>query len=143
MLLPNAWQSHLAWLCFLFLIIATPGRAQDSNVQQCNPPAESIPNNYSDFSAILIQQRIYLTGGNMDESTIWTLDLSQGLDIQCPAWDPQETSSEVATEPYADGIAFAGLEGQIYVQAGDGGTADMDNMVFYNTSSNTWSNART
>ncbi|KAI9278960.1 hypothetical protein BDA99DRAFT_531688 [Phascolomyces articulosus] len=145
MLLPSTWQSHLSWLLFIIYITTIQVRAQDDQQpqqpQQCDPPPNSIPTNYSDFSAILIQQRIYLTGGNMDETNIWTLDISQGLNIQCPVWNPQETSSEVAIEPYSDGIAFAGLEGQIYVQAGDGGTVDMDNMVLYNTSSTTWVNA--
>ena len=71
------------------------------------------------------------------------MDLSQGLDIRCPGWNPQETSSEVVIEPYTDGIAFAGLQSEIYVQAGDGGTIDMDNMVVYNTTAAKWATACT
>ncbi|KAI7855230.1 hypothetical protein BDC45DRAFT_506906 [Circinella umbellata] len=145
MLLPNTWQSHLSWLFLYFIIYITVMETTTIEVQaqeqQCDPPPESIPANYSDFSAIFVNQRIYLTGGNMDESNIWTLDLSQGLDIRCPGWNPQETSSEVVIEPYTDGIAFAGLQEDIYVQAGDGGTVDMDNMVVYNTSAAKWATA--
>ena len=73
MLLPKTWQSHLSWLFLYFTVIQTTTIEVRAQEQQCDPPPESIPANYSDFSAIFINQRIYLTGGNMVNNIFYLL----------------------------------------------------------------------
>ncbi|KAI8062443.1 hypothetical protein BC940DRAFT_309029 [Gongronella butleri] len=99
--------------------------------------------NYSDFSIAYHQSTVYLSGGNPHSSSIWKLDLSQGIDVSqdCLPWQqeqPEDINSTV--QPYMYGISFDTHDSNIFVQAGDGGTPTMDTGVLYNTTANAWSN---
>lgn len=76
---------------------------------------------------------------------VWSLDLATGVDQSCPNWEPPPSdtlsSSSITVAPYLYGVAFAGPNESIYVQSGDRGTTEMDNMVIYNTSSASWHQA--
>ncbi|ORY99872.1 hypothetical protein BCR43DRAFT_484433 [Syncephalastrum racemosum] len=73
---------------------------------------------------------------------MWSLDLTSGMDTRCPPWNQLQNNEDLGTEdvqPYTDGVAFRGIQDRtVNVQAGDGGTTAMDNMVTYNVSSQTW-----
>lgn len=90
-------------------------------------------------------RRVYLTGGNSGTIDVWSLDLANGVDQSCPNWEPPpldtSSSSSITVAPYLYGVAFAGPNESIYVQSGDRGTTEMDNMVIYNTSSASWHQA--
>lgn len=148
----------LWWPCLLFFFIHT------IQAQQCD---NAFPGNFSDFSAILMDRRVYLTGGNsvcaittivinqlpvsyiyipwQGTIDVWSLDLATGVDQSCPNWEPPPSdtlsSSSITVAPYLYGVAFAGPNESIYVQSGDRGTTEMDNMVIYNTSSASWHQA--
>lgn len=82
-----------------------------------------------------------------DTIDVWSLDLSTGVDQSCPHWEPppsdtsSSSSSSITVAPYLYGVAFAGPNESIYVQSGDRGTTEMDNMVVYNMSSASWHQA--
>ncbi|CAO3590027.1 unnamed protein product [Absidia cylindrospora] len=82
------------------------------------------PQSYSDFNIVQIESSLYLTGGNPTDSTIWTLDVAEGLDTtQCLPWrDLQQQSA-----PYMYGVAFKAPDGNMIVQAGDGGSQNLGN----------------
>ncbi|CDH58545.1 hypothetical protein RO3G_08606 [Lichtheimia corymbifera JMRC:FSU:9682] len=127
----------LWWPCLILVLIS------NAQAQQCD---NTFPGNFSDFSAILMDQRVYLTGGNSDTIDVWSLDLSTGVDQSCPHWEPppsdtSSSSSSITVAPYLYGVAFAGPNDSIYVQSGDRGTTEMDNMVVYNMSSASWHQA--
>lgn len=77
---------------------------------------------------------------------MWSLDLTSGMNTHCPSWSQLQNNEDLGTEgvqSYTDGVAFRGIQdGTINVQAGDGGTTAMDNMVTYNVSSQTWEQTR-
>ncbi|KAI9310965.1 hypothetical protein BX666DRAFT_2032457 [Dichotomocladium elegans] len=103
---------------------------------------------------LLNQQHVYMTGGSADKIEVWRLDLSDGLNTSCPNWQlpaftsplpstdsTNDTQSIVSVQPYLYGVAFPGPNQTIYIQAGDLGTPDMDNMVVYAITTGSWRQA--
>ncbi|KAI9246255.1 hypothetical protein BDA99DRAFT_543349 [Phascolomyces articulosus] len=103
--------------------------AQDNT---CNFGAEG----RTGFTPVLLNDHIYLTGGSETNLDIFALDLSQGLQADCPQWSlPSNVSTNSQYMPFIYGVAFPGTDGKtIYMQSGDHGSELMDKMVQYDGS---------
>lgn len=95
--------------------------------------------NRTEFTPVLTNDRVYIVGGDMNSADIYSLDLSNGLNINCPYWvkrDNVQINSQFG--PFMYGVAYPASSGgtseALYVQAGDGGTDVMTKPVLYNVS---------
>ncbi|ORX56401.1 hypothetical protein DM01DRAFT_1406705 [Hesseltinella vesiculosa] len=121
-------------LHFLFFIWITLVYGQ----QPCNI---SQLQNYSDFSIAYQSSFIYLSGGNPAETSLWRLNLRNGLNVSCLPWEelqPVDTFNII--QPYMYGISFETLTNDVFIQAGDSliSSSSMDAGILYNTSANSW-----
>ncbi|KAI9008922.1 hypothetical protein CLU79DRAFT_775881 [Phycomyces nitens] len=129
-------QSWKTWAiqAGLFTLAVLPNQAN----AQCNPG----PTNRSDFSAVFLNDAVYVVGGSKSSLDVMALDLSSGLDISCPNW--KSPSSPITPtggfQPFTHGVAFAAQSGLIYAQSGDSGTSQTSSVVAYNTTGQ-WSTA--
>ncbi|KAL0076024.1 hypothetical protein J3Q64DRAFT_1753755 [Phycomyces blakesleeanus] len=129
----QSWKTR-AFQAGLFTLAFLP----DHTKAQCNPG----PTNRSDFSAVYLNNAVYVVGGSKSTLNVMSLDLSNGLDITCPDWkSPSNAITPTGGfQPFAHGVAFAGQNGLIYAQAGDSGTSQTSSVVAYNTTGQ-WSTA--
>lgn len=66
---------------------------------------------------------------------MYALDLSEGVDVNCPAWvQPNNATTNSQFQPFMYGVAFKQADNSIGVQAGDGGSNEMTNLVAYRES---------
>ncbi|KAG2222289.1 hypothetical protein INT45_006968 [Circinella minor] len=112
-------------LFFISTLLPTTLFAQD----QCNFG----PQGRTGFTPILLNDHVYLVGGSVTELDIFSLDLTQGLQADCPQWSrPSNISTNEQYMPFTYGASFPGTDGKtIFIQSGDRGTNEMDRMVQY------------
>ncbi|KAI8083791.1 hypothetical protein BDF21DRAFT_416637 [Thamnidium elegans] len=119
-------------LCVLFItsLFIRP------SLQQCPHPS-----NYSDFTLLLIDNRLVVTGSNLNQLEVWTQDISSGLDILNDCWtNNTETIATNEFLPYKNGIGFQYSNTSIAVQAGDQGSSVMSNMAIFDLNTTEWFN---
>ncbi|KAG2193233.1 hypothetical protein INT47_010708 [Mucor saturninus] len=97
------------------------------------------PSNYSDFSLVLINQTLIVTGANMEQLEVWTQDISNGFSTANDCWINHASNTTLDYSPYKNGIAFQYSNTSIAVQAGDNGTPLMSTMAIFDVTTNTWS----
>jgi hypothetical protein len=127
---------------------------QPRQLQECQ-----YPTNYSDFTLILINNTLVVTGGNtvryaqtpFDDTYIltlyqqtlqvWTRDLSNGFDIHQNCWTVANQPIIDATDyqPYKNGIGFKSSDTSFAIQAGDSSSPVMSNLVIFDLVNNAWS----
>ncbi|ORZ02348.1 hypothetical protein BCR43DRAFT_6742 [Syncephalastrum racemosum] len=66
---------------------------------------------------------------------MYALDLSEGVDANCPAWvQPNNVTTNSQFQPFMYGVAFKQADNSIAVQSGDGGSNEMSSLVAYRES---------
>ncbi|KAI8052561.1 uncharacterized protein B0P05DRAFT_591734 [Gilbertella persicaria] len=94
------------------------------------------PSNFSDFTVVLINTTVIVTGGNAQSLQVWSRDL-----INAPenCWIFHESNQTDLYLPYRNGIGFKVSDTAIAAQAGDSNTSLLSNLSFFDLVTKTWS----
>ncbi|OBZ83425.1 Kelch repeat-containing protein 2 [Choanephora cucurbitarum] len=119
----------------LYLLLLLTWFITDSFQQECNQPL-----NFSDFTIVLVDHSIVVTGGNLKHLEVWSKDLSDGLDIHQVCWSQHLSYPTDTYLPYKNGIGFSLSNTTLAIQAGDTlATSALSHLSFFDLNSNRWS----